>query len=147
MYSAAEGGRNDVTKVAIVITDGRSTSADKTRAAAAAARAAGIVLLAVGITTKINRQELNDIATGPNADNVFTVNDFKDLSSIVRSLGTKTCEGKITQCTIDVTSVLSCSMSLNFFLRKLELEYYYICKKSKFVVNTIGNILFITRLL
>ena len=94
VFVPANGARPNVPKIAIVITDGVSTSdADKTIPYANEAKRDGIRIISVGITDQINEAELEAIASPPigNSPNVFTADDFNTLSSILDNLLIVTC--------------------------------------------------------
>jgi len=92
-FKRINGGRDDAVKVAIIETDGASKYPKKTAAAAAAARAQGIILMAVGVGN-YDKKEINDVATDPDSEHVFTVSDFDKLSSIVKQVTKIACSGK-----------------------------------------------------
>jgi collagen type VI alpha len=77
------GRRLGIPALGIVITDGISNLDHKrTVPAADAARANGILMLAIGITPQIHQEELHNIATDPDEDFVFKADDFNMLASI-----------------------------------------------------------------
>ena len=81
LLSTAQNGvlglRNDSTKVAIVITDGRSSSRSATLSAAAALHASNIFkVFAIGVD-EVDVNELEAIASGP--DFVFYTNSFNNI--------------------------------------------------------------------
>ena len=80
VFQPNNGDRNGVDNVGIIITDGESNvRAEDVAGQAAAARARGIRLIAVGVTDSVNMDELNSIVDNP-AD-VITVQDFSTLIS------------------------------------------------------------------
>lgn len=83
--------RPGVPKVGIVITDGRSRHPDRTAQEAAAAKALGIEMFAIGIGSSIRISELNDIASS-NA-NVKNITAFSELNDIIVTLVQKVCKG------------------------------------------------------
>ncbi|ELU05673.1 hypothetical protein CAPTEDRAFT_217523 [Capitella teleta] len=89
------GDRPNVPDTAIVITDGVSTrDSDKTIPYAIQAKDRGIRMLAVGIGAEINEDELEGIASPPDAttgQTVFTVQNFDKLTNILDKLVTQTC--------------------------------------------------------
>lgn len=92
-FQQKSGGRYDAIKVAIIETDGASKYPEKTKAAAEAARAQGIILMAVGVGD-YDKKEINDIASDPDSEHVFTVADFDQLSTIVKQITKTACSGK-----------------------------------------------------
>ena len=72
-------GRPNVPWVAVVITDGISKNFDATAMEAQLAQEMGISMFAVGVTNKINRQELVAIADTPKQ--VLLLNAFQELQT------------------------------------------------------------------
>ena len=83
------GGRDDASKVLVLITDGTSTGTEEI---ARTIRDAGIDILCVGITNGVDIQQLADIAGDPSR--VFDARSFTGLGDIAGMLGSKTCDGK-----------------------------------------------------
>ncbi|XP_067656133.1 uncharacterized protein [Haliotis asinina] len=100
--------RPGVPKVGIVITDGRSRYPARTAQEAAAAKAIGIEMFAIGIGSRIRLSELRDIASS-NA-NVKNISAFSELNNITLSLVQKVCkvDGNWTEWTV-ATGVCSVS--------------------------------------
>ena len=80
-------------QIGVVLTDGVSTSASATLAAANAARAAGVTLIGIGVGTGISHTEINNIANDPDSEFALTFSDFSALQSAVGRLTTLTCQG------------------------------------------------------
>lgn len=93
MFTASNGARDDVPRVAVVITDGESTDSVKTAKAARAARELGIHLFAIGVGKRFDRQELESIANEPAKEYVFTVDNYSALQKILKVFAVKTCQG------------------------------------------------------
>ncbi|KAK7489962.1 hypothetical protein BaRGS_00018827, partial [Batillaria attramentaria] len=89
VFTEANGDRPDVPNVAVIITDGNSGT-DVT-GPAQNARDAGIKLLAVGVGSGIDLSELNLIASDPDSENVFQVDDFNVLNDTLKNLWTTIC--------------------------------------------------------
>lgn len=85
-------GRNNVQRIAILLTDGRSKFADRTSSAAAVARANNILMIAVGIGSQINLDEMNSIAS--RSDLTFIVPDFNALTQLALQIATTVCPSK-----------------------------------------------------
>ncbi|XP_061197993.1 uncharacterized protein LOC133206079 [Saccostrea echinata] len=94
-FQTANGARNNAAKIAIVITDGKSTSTIATSAEAQRLRQKGVTVFSVGVGAA-NKQELNAMATDPDASHVFVVNNFDALKQINGELAQKACEVKAT---------------------------------------------------
>ena len=91
-FSPAYGARNDVAKIAIILTDGTSNSFNNTIQQAALLKQAGVTVFAIGVGN-INQKELQEIASQPSSSHMFVVNDFNALTQINGSLKQATCEG------------------------------------------------------
>ncbi|KAL3856121.1 hypothetical protein ACJMK2_015314 [Sinanodonta woodiana] len=83
-------GRPNAPRVAVIITDGRSTYPAQTINQASLAKADGIVMIAVGVGDLIFMDELSSIATSERK--LFNVTDFRSLQLIVRSLRDLICQ-------------------------------------------------------
>ena len=80
MFAAGNGGRKDVPKVLILLTDGSQTKsrrAEDPSLIAEELRRSGITLLVVGIGSATKEAELNRIAGSP--DKVFSAESFDKL--------------------------------------------------------------------
>jgi collagen type VI alpha len=74
----------------VVITDGQSTDPAKTEAAANQALAKGIRMFAVGITNRVNHEELQKI-TGYDGKRVFTAETWDDLIQLLAPVSVQIC--------------------------------------------------------
>lgn len=93
-FTSARGDRSNVPNIAIVITDGVSNKdKDRTIPDAEAARAKGIRIFSVGITNKIDEDELRRMASLPQEINkqYFTTPSFNMLSNILDTIVAQTC--------------------------------------------------------
>ena len=90
-FSPAYGARNDVAKIAIVLTDGASSNRNNTVQQAAQLKQAGVTVFAIGVG-RINQQELEAIASPPISKHMFVVNDFNALSHINGAVKQATCD-------------------------------------------------------
>ncbi|GFR60425.1 collagen alpha-1(XII) chain [Elysia marginata] len=82
--------RAGVPRVVVVLTDGNSHKARKTKHEALRAAQAGIAMVAVGVGTKVNYYELVNIAAG-SWDRVFNVPSFSSLKNIQEPLKDTIC--------------------------------------------------------
>ena len=94
MFTQANGDRPGVPNIGIIVTDGRSNDPAKTQAMAQAARQAGIELFSVGVGSGVSRSELNTMATDPDTNHVFMVDDFSKLAQIKAAFQQQTCQCK-----------------------------------------------------
>ena len=84
-------GRNNIPRVGIVLTDGSSFDFQKTTNAAAAAKAKGTVMVAVGFGPDVNVEELKNIASDPDSKYVIQAKDAKDLANYLQNLAVYVC--------------------------------------------------------
>jgi uncharacterized protein YegL len=96
VFTPVRGDRADAPDIAIVVTDGKSNNETDTMLQAAEVKARGIHVIGVGIgLTDIS--ELNVIASPPSHLNVFNVDDFFQLNSIIgdiEAMFVENCTGK-----------------------------------------------------
>ena len=93
MFTPEQGARDNVVRVGIVMTDGKSTSILRTLYQAnRARRIAHINLFAIGIGDGVNKRELQGIAGNKNY--AFTVDNYSALDSMKELLAIETCKGK-----------------------------------------------------
>ncbi|CAG5132865.1 unnamed protein product, partial [Candidula unifasciata] len=90
-FGAGEA-RKGVAQIIVTVTDGLSQEPKKTAKAAEEARRKGVYMFAIGVGQEVDPQELSDISSDPDEDFVFSVDDFKALSSVTNLLALKTCE-------------------------------------------------------
>uniref|UniRef100_A0A8C7ZVZ7 Collagen alpha-1(XIV) chain n=1 Tax=Oryzias sinensis TaxID=183150 RepID=A0A8C7ZVZ7_9TELE len=83
------GAREDVPKIGILITDGKSQ--DNVIPPAERLQEAGVELFAIGVKNA-DENELRSIASEPDATHVYNVADFNIMSSIVEGLTKVVCE-------------------------------------------------------
>lgn len=84
--------RPEVAHIMIVLTDGLSMDSEKTRRESSLAHDAGIYVFAIGIGKGVDTVELGAIASNPDKNFLFHVENFDALSSIRTLLATRTCE-------------------------------------------------------
>ena len=95
-FSAASGARNTsrgIPHVSVVMTDGQSNQPSETILAAKRVHDAGITVFAVGVTTNINVEELQTIASEPVCSHLFQLDTFLDLESLTYAIEKGVCEG------------------------------------------------------
>lgn len=85
--------RDNAAKIGIIVTDGQSSNVLLTVWEAAKTKRKGIRLFAIGIGGNTNSRELQGIASKPESDHVFEINNFDALESIRQILAVRTCEG------------------------------------------------------
>ncbi|XP_052101554.1 uncharacterized protein LOC127735434 [Mytilus californianus] len=91
MFTENHGDRFLSRNIAVVITDGRSQEKNKTKEMALAAQRRGIKMFAIGVGKKVSQKELQNIASDPDWEHVFEVDNYKALDSIKDTLTSRTC--------------------------------------------------------
>ena len=95
MFTTGNGNRASVKDIAIVVTDGKSSSKSATITAANSARSAGIIMYSVGIGNNLELSEINSIANAPTASHAFVASNFVALATSVKQMiGEKICTGE-----------------------------------------------------
>ncbi|XP_053400755.1 collagen alpha-6(VI) chain-like [Mercenaria mercenaria] len=96
------GARHDANKVMIILTDGRSTEPDLTRAKAVAAHRAGVDIFTVGIGSNVDKHELSMIAS--DHDHTFYVRHFDQLQSIHQDIVDSICAKSLLRTTTSTST-------------------------------------------
>ena len=92
LFGLSERGPAGISRIAVVLTDGKSQ--DEVLKAAEAARKKGVIMFAIGVGSETEEAELRDIANKPSSTYVFSVEDYKGISRIIQIIRQKLCEGK-----------------------------------------------------
>lgn len=100
VFELSERGPSGVSRIAIVLTDGKSQ--DEVLKAAEAARKKGVILFAIGVGPETEEVELRAIANKPFSTYVFSVEDYEAISRIIQVIRQKLCEG---QCFLSTTNL------------------------------------------
>ncbi|XP_028279621.1 collagen alpha-1(XXI) chain isoform X2 [Parambassis ranga] len=102
LFGLSERGPSGVSRIAVVLTDGKSQ--DEVLKAAEAARKKGVILFAIGVGSETEMAELKDIANKPPSTYVFSVEDYKAISRIIQVIRQKLCEETVCPARIPVDS-------------------------------------------
>ncbi|CAG6017432.1 unnamed protein product [Menidia menidia] len=102
LFGLSERGPSGVSRIAVVLTDGKSQ--DEVLKAAEAARKKGVILFAIGVGSETEVVELRDIANKPFTTYVFSVEDYKAISRIIQVIRQKLCEEIVCPAKIAVDS-------------------------------------------
>ncbi|KAM9476496.1 uncharacterized protein col21a1 [Clarias gariepinus] len=102
LFALSERGPNGASKIAVVMTDGKSQ--DAVMEAAEAARKKGIILFAIGVGSETEETELKTIANKPSSTYVFYVEDYKAISKIREVIRQKLCEETVCPNKIPINS-------------------------------------------
>ena len=77
----------------MLLTDGFSNGI-KPGPAASALRNLGVSIFSIGVGSSVSVAELNEIASDPDTDYVFRLNNFNELASFVDRVSSVSCSGK-----------------------------------------------------
>jgi len=92
LFSTSHGARNNVPKIAILMTDGfANIDARQTIPQANLTKAAGVNIFTVGMTDKVDVNQLKSISSYPPETHFFYVSDFSKLSTIFDDLIQRSC--------------------------------------------------------
>ncbi|GAB1606677.1 type VI, alpha, partial [Argonauta hians] len=94
VFTASSGDRPTAPNIAIIITDGQSDDPAKTGIEAKVLRQSGTVIFSIGVGSGVKVSELNNMASDPDKEHVFTVTDFSAFGNIQKELATKACEAQ-----------------------------------------------------
>ncbi|XP_069136986.1 cartilage matrix protein-like isoform X4 [Argopecten irradians] len=95
MLLRENGGRDDVKKTVVVITDGMSHNSNATKMAAEGLKDLGVTIFAVGVGKDAQETELQNIASDPVEDHVFQVPCFQSLKTIQERLSIQACSDSL----------------------------------------------------
>lgn len=94
-FSLANGDRTDVPNIAIIVTDGHSNiNAEQTIPEAIQARVDGTHMIVATVENDHNNLELKGLASDPKEKNIFNVQRYSQLPTIVSTIVQATCNGK-----------------------------------------------------
>uniref|UniRef100_A0A3P8VP08 Collagen alpha-1(XXI) chain n=1 Tax=Cynoglossus semilaevis TaxID=244447 RepID=A0A3P8VP08_CYNSE len=102
LFDLSERSPLGISRIAVVLTDGKSQ--DEVLKAAEAARKKGVILFAIGVGSETEEAELRDIANKPSTTYVFSVVDYKAISRIIQVIRQKLCEETVCAAKIPVDS-------------------------------------------
>ncbi|XP_076455145.1 uncharacterized protein LOC143289845 [Babylonia areolata] len=91
LYDGIRGARENVKKVAVLVTDGMSNSRPSTERAAKLLKDEGTTVFAIGVGG-YNLAELQAVASYPICSHVFTMDSFDKIDSIITEIQKSTCE-------------------------------------------------------
>ncbi|XP_059161617.1 collagen alpha-1(XII) chain-like [Physella acuta] len=91
MFVPLTGARENVSRVAIIITDGKSEYPIKTLIESQIAKKQGIHIFTVGVGVAVNDDEMRRMASYPPDENAFTVKTYSFLDAIKNKLAVRTC--------------------------------------------------------
>ena len=94
MFTGRRGARSQTNRVAVVFTDGGSNNFQETLKMAREARQSGITLLVVAVGNWVNWLEVNEVASDPDANHVFKVDNFNRFGEIQTALRKVICNGE-----------------------------------------------------
>ena len=91
--------RKAAKKVLVVVTDGQTTplndmlGLDLLKTPTENLKATGVYVIAVGVGTQVNDNELNFMATDPDNETVFHIDNYDNLLNFVDTLSQAVCQG------------------------------------------------------
>ncbi|KAK3717080.1 hypothetical protein QZH41_009449, partial [Actinostola sp. cb2023] len=92
LFSSAQGARHNVAKVLIVITDGKTTSGTNSlKAPVKRLKDSAVNIICIGVGNKVNKKELELMASEPSHSHVFYVSNMDQLKNLIRSITTSSC--------------------------------------------------------
>ena len=96
VYTGLAGDRDNISNVAILLTDGKSTdqAATSFQALTNKLEIPDFTMMAIGLGENVDQDELRDIASGE--DYVFFLDDFEELQTSFELLRDRTCSAGIT---------------------------------------------------
>lgn len=84
-----------VPRVLVLLTDGRTTSGTASLVMPSnALRRDGVNIFVIGIGPRINKEELNIIASDPDADHVVSSESFSEVNAMVENIREASCYGE-----------------------------------------------------
>ncbi|XP_048582331.1 uncharacterized protein LOC5506315 isoform X2 [Nematostella vectensis] len=93
LFTSAGGGRNGITKILLVVTDGVSTgSLVSLKEPIRKLRENGINIFSVGVGLRTNKAELEFMASDPKNEHMFSVMSMSQLPTLLSALTTSTCQ-------------------------------------------------------
>ncbi|XP_071145061.1 uncharacterized protein [Mytilus edulis] len=92
LFTTTNGARLGSSKILILVTDGRSENRNETLRQAAAAKAKGISIFAIGVSAQVDERELNAVASQPTCTHVKILNSFDDLDSLKAEMEQVSCK-------------------------------------------------------
>ena len=145
-FTADAGHREDIDKIAILVTNRQSDNTTLTSRAARQTIDAGITILSVGVGQFVDDAELNAVATGPVNENVYTAAAFDALSSLEGDIAARVCgqvnhqSGVASPVTlrgrkVDIVFVIDSSSSVGPYNFRLLLSFIITVVKVKIVVR------------
>lgn len=88
----------DATRVCIVVTDGQSNVGPSVQIEADTLRQLGVRVIAIGVGSATDRQELEAIASQPASANVFELTAFDQFNTLVQDIRDAACAGEFVGC-------------------------------------------------
>ena len=85
-FATGLGDRPEIPNLMIFVTDGSDTAGNSLADIAAASAASGAEVFAVGVGSGVSASTLDAIATDPDADHVFTTEDYSELLDLVSDI-------------------------------------------------------------
>ena len=95
MFLEFNGDRPSVPNFAVVITDGASTvNKEQTLPEAITTRVAGVHIMVISIENDVNNLEIKGMASKPAPFNVFPVDTYSQVTSLLSNISYGVCDGE-----------------------------------------------------
>lgn len=92
IFRNREGSRDNVSKIIIVVTDGQSQKTFFTQEMSASLQKKGILMFAVSIGFRLDQNELAGIASDPDDQFQFALDEYSGIASVKERIAQKVCE-------------------------------------------------------
>lgn len=92
-FSPSHGARGDVPHIAVLLTDGPSTTKAITKLQAQTAKDNNAVIYTVGVGSGVDVDELTSVSSNPDLRYSMFADNYETLNSLSDMLATKICNG------------------------------------------------------
>lgn len=103
--------RDSAKKLLVVVTDGQTTPLNNMegmellKAPTENLKTAGVHIIAVGVGTMVNDEELNFMATDPDNENVLHIDNYDKLLNMVNAISRAVCPGNATNLSLSLSQM------------------------------------------
>lgn len=95
-FGSLHGARNNIPHIAVLVTNGPSTTKALTEQEAQTAKDSNVMVYTVGVGGGVNLDELRSVSSNPNSRYVLKAESYSAVDSIAGVLATRLCNGKFT---------------------------------------------------
>lgn len=93
-FNPVHGARNNVPHIAVLVTNGPSSSKQITKIEAQSAKDNNIIMYTVGVGSGVDQDELKTVASDPDSRYYMQTQNYGALGGVSGSLATNLCNGK-----------------------------------------------------